>query len=101
MASAVASTRSRSDPLTQIENIKLLRLPHLETRLSRTRGRAREAARAEDHLAVLHHELVVQEEVHGLGQNLRLEGATTRLHLLERVLADPDVEDVLQDDRTR
>src|SRR5579862_2884793 len=93
IASATRSTRSRSAPLTQTAN---------GTPSSRRPGRdAREPPGAEDHLPILHDELVVQEELHRLREHLRLERPATRLHVLERVLADADVEDVLQNDGSR
>src|SRR5690348_6397034 len=93
IASATRSTRSRSAPLTQTAN----GMPS-SPGPART---ARETPGAEDHLPVLHDELIVQVELHRLREDLRLERPSARLHVLERVLADPDVEDVLEDDRSR
>src|SRR5262245_32844732 len=44
-------------------------------------GRAGMSAGPEDHLLVLHDELVVQEELHRLREHARLEGLAARLHL--------------------
>src|SRR5262249_49111530 len=60
-------------------------------------GRDREAAGTEDDLLVLDDQLIVQEELHCLREHLALERLAALLHLVERVLADADVEDVLQD----
>src|SRR6185369_1751929 len=91
-ASATRSTRPRSAPLTQTAN---------GTPPSVRSGRdAGEPPRTEDDLPVLHDELIVQEELHRLREHLRLERAPAGLHVIERVLADADVEDVLQHDRS-
>src|SRR5205085_11048452 len=53
----------------------------------------------EDHLAFDHDELLVEKKLHRLAQSLRLQLQPLVLHVVERVGADVDVEDVLEDDR--
>jgi hypothetical protein len=48
-------------------------------------------AGSKDHLFVLHHQLVAQEELDRLGQDLTLQVLTPRLDGIEGILTDPDM----------
>src|SRR3972149_5006970 len=56
-------------------------------------------AGAEDDFLVLHHELVVEEQLDGLREDFSLEGLAAPFDVIERVFPDADVKHVLQDDR--
>src|SRR3954470_12964883 len=55
--------------------------------------------RLEDHLALDDDELLVEVELDRLAEHAALELEALELHVVERVGADVDVEDVLHDDR--
>src|SRR5215510_10650714 len=59
----------------------------------------RKTAGSEEHLLVGDDELLVQHQLERLREHLSLERLAALLYFLERVLADADVEDVLQDHR--
>ena len=56
-------------------------------------------ARFEDHLAIHHHQFLIEKKFHGPAQDIRFQRQAFVPDILGGIRPDVDVENILQDDR--